>query len=240
MSATLPAGLRIYAIGDIHGRLDLLQRLYAKIRSELDAARPQWSVEIFLGDYVDRGPQSRGVLEFLLSKPAADGRVCLMGNHEDMLIDALADPAGMENWIHNGGLATLASYDVAADHSAGSASLLRLRSVFLSVLPPSHRAFMERLLRMVTFGSYVFVHAGIRPGRALDAQDPADLVWIREPFLYSDADFGKIVVHGHTPAAEPEIRANRINIDTGAYFSGRLTCLVLEGETRRFLQGEAA
>ena len=235
--SALPDGLAIYAIGDLHGRLDLLRAMDALIRADLARSRPEKSVEIFLGDYIDRGPQSRELVERLIgSPPLADERICLIGNHEDMLLDALAEPDGFANWLHNGGDATLASYGLNVRPFAAKTELARIRAAFPDHLPPDHRAFFEGLRRWVEFGPYLFVHAGIRPGRPIAEQDPEDLVWIREPFLLSDEDFGRIVVHGHTPVDRPEVRPNRINIDTGAYFTGRLTCLVLEQGTHRFLQ----
>ena len=233
---TLPDGLRIYAIGDVHGRFDLLEALYGRIEEDLDAAPPQRSIEIILGDYIDRGPQSRDVLDWLLdAPPATDERICLLGNHEDMLLSALGEPAFLDQWLVNGGRATLDSY-LPGRRSPAMARTDELHAALVAALPARHRHFLAGLPRMRRFGSYAFVHAGLRPGRTLADQDPQDLVWIREPFLSSGADFGVVVVHGHTPSPEPEVRANRINIDTGAFFTGRLTALALDGERRRFLQ----
>ena len=219
---SLPDGLRIYAIGDIHGRYDLLQTLAARIRSDIEKAPPRSSAEIYVGDYIDRGPQSREVVEWLVGTPSlADRRICLKGNHEAMLLSALADPAWLHHWLSNGAGTTLASYG--------------LGSRELAALPRKHLDFYENLELTASIGSYLFVHAGIRPSLALADQNEEDLVWIREPFLSSDADHGAIVVHGHTPVDVPEVRPNRINIDTGAVFSGHLTCLVLEGTSQRFL-----
>jgi serine/threonine protein phosphatase 1 len=232
----LPDGLAIYAVGDLHGRLDLLEEMQACIRADLFRSRPRESVEIFLGDYIDRGPQSCEVVERLISTPPlADKRVCLMGNHEDMLLKALDDAEGLVNWLHNGGDATLASYGLNVRPFAAKREHARIRALLLERLSQDHLAFFRGLRRCVEFGPYLFVHAGIRPGRPVADQDPADLLWIREPFLLSDEDFGRIVVHGHTPVDRPEVRRNRINIDTGAFFTGRLTCLVLERTTHRFL-----
>ena len=240
MSATppgLPDGLRIYAVGDIHGCFDVLEALYERIRCDLQSARPRESLELFLGDYVDRGPRSREVVEWMIStRPACDRRICLMGNHEDMLLNALADPAAMEHWLSNGGIQTLLSYKSVPLHILAGMTLIQAHRDFSAAFPDAHRRFMSGLLRSAEFGDYIFVHAGLRPGRTLAQQDTEDLVWVREPFLSSAHDFGKLVVHGHTPSDAPEIRPNRINIDTGAVFGGSLTCLVLEGSTRRFLQ----
>jgi serine/threonine protein phosphatase 1 len=238
---SLPDGLRVYAIGDIHGRFDLLQALYTMIRRDLDEAPPAQSVEIFLGDYVDRGPRSRDVLAWLIDAPPATGeRICLLGNHEDMLLSAVGDPAFLEQWLVNGGWDTLDSYCAPQWRHGARVTVAEAYAALLSAVPQNHRDFLTNLRRSASFGSYLFVHAGLRPGRLLEEQDPLDLIWIREPFLSCGIHFGAIVVHGHTPVPEPEIRANRINIDTGAFFTGRLTCLALEGETRRFLQVEAS
>ena len=234
VSGQLPDELRVYAIGDIHGRFDLLQILYGEIRRDLEKSRPRRSTEIFLGDYIDRGPQSREVIEWLVrSQPACDERICLMGNHEDLLLAALDREDEVALWFYNGGVATVLSY---YQGPRAELTFSQARNAFLGAFPSHHRAFVENLPRIVVLGGYIFVHAGVNPARAVGDQHAHDLVWIREPFLSSNADFGRIVVHGHTPATEPETRANRINIDTGAFFTGRLTCLVLERDQRRFLQ----
>ena len=233
----LPAGFRIYAIGDIHGRFDLMQELVSDIRRDLKQDPPKRTIEIFLGDYVDRGPQSREIIDWLIqTPPISDQRICLLGNHEDMLLQAIEDPAAMRNWLYNGGGETLLSYGVSVRGVSSSARLTDLQQLFRASLPGPHLQFFASLRRMVDFAPYLFVHAGIRPGRPIEDQDPEDLVWIREPFLHSDADFGRVVVHGHTPAMHPEIRRNRINIDTGAVFTGCLTCAAFEGGELRFLQ----
>jgi serine/threonine protein phosphatase 1 len=233
----LPDGLRIYAIGDIHGRLDLLQELASEIRRDLKQNPPGRSLEIFLGDYVDRGPQSRGVVEWMAEAPlVADERLCLLGNHEDMLLRSLDDISVMRTWLFNGGGETLLSYGVKARGLGGQAGLVDLQQGFRASLPGAHLEFLAGLPRSIALAPYFFVHAGIRPKLPLDEQDPEDLIWIREPFLHSNEEFGCIVVHGHTPVMSPEVRTNRINIDTGAVFTGCLTCVVLEGTEQRFLQ----
>jgi serine/threonine protein phosphatase 1 len=172
----------------------------------------------------------------ITAPPIPDERICLLGNHEEILLNALDDTKAMANWLYNGGGETLLSYGVTARLLGGEAGVIELQRGFRTALPASHLEFLASLPRSVAIAPYLFVHAGIRPGRPVEEQDPVDLVWIREPFLHSDADFGCIVVHGHTPAMHPEVRRNRINIDTGAVFTGCLTCLVLEGTERRFLQ----
>ncbi len=232
----LPEGTRVYAVGDIHGRLDLLQELAGKIERDLASAPVDRVVELYVGDYIDRGPDSRGVVEWMMeTPPLGNERICLMGNHEEMLLQALNISSGMTDWLFNGGDETIASYLVGRTERPDFPTFEALRQAFVAALPESHRKFFSSLPRMAEIGGYLFVHAGIRPGVPLDAQDPEDLIWIREPFLDSDADFGKVVVHGHSPVSAPEVRANRIGIDTGAAYGGRLTCLVLEGAGHRFL-----
>ena len=233
----VPAGVRAYVIGDIHGRFDLLTALYKKIAADIAANAPASSMEVFLGDYVDRGPNSRDVVEWLIRTPAVtDERICLKGNHEEILLECLKSHAAISGWRDLGGFETLYSYGVAPPVSGTPDDLRRAHHAFTTALPSDHVDFFRSLSTSAELGSYLFVHAGINPGRKLDAQRSQDLLWIREPFLSSTLDFGRVVVHGHTPVEKPQVRNNRINIDTGAYITGRLTCLVLEGDSRRFLR----
>lgn len=237
MTATVPPGTRVYAIGDVHGRLDLLVRLEAMIEADLARSHPARTVAVYLGDYVDRGPDSRGVLDHLLDRPLpVDEIVHLLGNHEDVMCQFLADAWVGENWIRFGGRETLASYGVAPDRELPSKEwLLQAQEAFVRAVPERHLAFLEGLPLRHEEGGYLFVHAGIRPRIPLDRQRRHDLLWIRHEFLDSGVDHGRVVVHGHSISSEPEILSNRIGLDTGAFMSGRLTALVLEGETRRLL-----
>ena len=233
----LSPGSRAYAIGDIHGCIEPLRRLHRLIHAHAAAHPATRNVIVYLGDYVDRGPDSRGVID-VLSEAAPPGfeRVYLKGNHEESLLQFLADAQHGPQWFTYGGDATLRSYGVEAPRSPlDSAGLERAQREFAQNLPPEHRNFFRRLGLMHVENDYVFVHAGLRPGVSLDAQDPDDLLWIREEFLRSDVEFGKIVVHGHSISETPTVRHNRIGIDTGAFAGGPLTCLVLEGTTRAFL-----
>ncbi|MXP63620.1 serine/threonine protein phosphatase [Roseomonas sp. M0104] len=221
----LPAGLRIYAIGDVHGCAARLGTLHAAIADDWASRPATHCVLVHLGDYVDRGPDSAAVLERLCGPGPVPGaqEVVLRGNHEAMMLDSLAAGAGTaaeDLWLWNGGDATLASY------GARDASFAP---------PAAHRALLERTLFSWQAGSYFFVHAGIDPRRPLESQRSQDLLWIREPFLSWPRPLPMIVVHGHTPSRAPELRGNRIGIDTGAVAGGALTCLVLEGERLRFL-----
>ncbi len=230
-AAAVPPDTRVYAVGDVHGCATLLARLHELIRADAAAAPERRRVVVYLGDYVDRGPDSAGVVDMLIAGPGEGFEaVHLKGNHEDFLLRFLADPSIGGLWLMNGGGATLASYGVDGDGGAD------LRRAFLHALPKTHRAFYEGLRLWHREGTYLFVHAGIRPGRPVESQLAEDLLWIREPFLLSRADHGCVVVHGHTPVGAPEILDNRINVDTGAVWSGRLTALVLYGAERSFLQ----
>jgi serine/threonine protein phosphatase 1 len=207
-----------------------------KIATDMQQRPGEAAMEIFLGDYVDRGPNSKDVLEILMSEPALGGtRHCLRGNHEQMLLDFLAEPGVLLDWRRLGGFETLHSYGVTPRMSLQLEDAIELRDAFIAALPAAHLSFLRSTLLSQAAGGYFFAHAGIRPGTALEAQSPDDLLWIREPFLDSRRDHGKIIVHGHTPSQEPEVMANRINIDTGAFLTGRLTCVVLEGQGMRFI-----
>ena len=237
----LTEGQRLYVIGDIHGRLDLLTTLVARISTDL-SARPHPAPKlIFLGDYVDRGPDSSGVIETLMA--LRDGPVptaFLLGNHDAYVLAYLNDAEWFDlanHWLHPslGGWATLASYGVlGADPLQPAAT----HGAFVMAFPPEHLDFLEACALTLRIGGYLFVHAGIRPGVPLEAQDRYDLIWIREPFLSSTADFGFKVVHGHTIVPMVEHHPNRIAIDTGAVRTDRLSCLVLEADAVALLEAE--
>lgn len=234
----IPPNLRIYAVGDIHGCRERLARLHQAI--ERDAAGVAGrKVVVYLGDYVDRGEDPAGVIEDLL-RPAPQGfeRVFLKGNHEDFLLRSLTDKSALLPWLANGGDTTCRAYGVEPTNPPdGVKDLLGwLQQRLGEALPTSHRRFLETLQLTYSEGDYFFCHAGVRPGVGLDEQSEEDLLWMREPFLSSRHPLGKVVVHGHTPAASPERRANRIGIDTGACYGGTLTALVLEDDAQRFLQ----
>ena len=233
-------GRLVYAVGDIHGHLDALEPLLGELRDDLARSRPaERPLLVFLGDYVDRGPDSRGVIDAILALEA-DGDfevVALKGNHEDALLRFLCDPGFGPNWLANWGETTLWSYGVKpAALGEEAVETSRVQAELAAALPPAHRDFLARLPMSVGVGDYLFVHAGVRPGVPLGAQNERDLLWIRYDFLESDADFGKVVVHGHTPLDRPELKANRIGIDTGVYYSGVLTAVRLEGARQRIIQ----
>jgi len=241
--AATPEGVRLVAIGDIHGRLDLLQGLIAQLRGSCTAAPdpdlPATETHlIFLGDYIDRGPQSAETIEWLINlAPAWAMPHFLRGNHEQCFLDVLAGTAPDETaaaWLEYGGMETLSSYGVSA-RLLYSGDLDAIRAAARDAVPFHHRRFLAATQLSLRFGDYVFAHAGIRPGVPLDAQREEDLIWIREPFLTSEEDFGAVVVHGHTITPEPQNLPNRIGVDTGAYRHGVLSAVILEERNRRFL-----
>jgi len=235
--AQAPDGARIYAIGDIHGRADLLSRLHAQIAADAQGSSASRKCVVYLGDYVDRGLNSREVVDLLLEGPPEGFEaIHLKGNHEEFLLRFLEDVTVGLGWFANGGEATLYSYGVRAPH--GTSHLTRLEQMqaqFREILPDAHLRFLRNLGRWHIEGGYLFVHAGIRPGVPFDAQRDDDILWIRELFLDDERDHGKIVVHGHTISERPQVRHNRIGIDTGAYATGVLTALVLDGRDQTFL-----
>ncbi|HEX3884321.1 MAG TPA: metallophosphoesterase family protein [Stellaceae bacterium] len=231
----LPEPRRLYAIGDIHGHAKLLDRMIDAIARDLGGIAADECLTVTLGDYIDRGPASRAVIERLTHNPFPTKFVPLRGNHEALLDGFLADPEVAGQWRHYGGLETLHSYGVDVSHVMRGKFYAAAAEALAEALPPAHVDFLASLRNSLTVGRYFLCHAGVRPGIALDRQTEDDLLWIRDEFLGSRANFGKLVVHGHSPVEEPEVRTNRINVDTGAFMTGRLTCVVLEDERVRFL-----
>ncbi len=226
---------RIYAIGDIHGRLDLLERVIAAIERDV-AQHGAAALTVTLGDYVDRGPASCGVLDRLASNPFPTPYVALKGNHEAFMESFLEDPTRGPHWRELGGLETLHSYGISVGRFMMGASFQDAALALREALKPSHAGFLQSLKTSHSHGKYFMCHAGVRPGVPLDRQNEQDLLWIRGEFLNSTMDFGKVVVHGHTPVEQPDVRPNRINIDTAAFATGQLTCIALEPDGHRFLK----
>ena len=235
-----PRDTVIYAIGDIHGRLDLLDRIHRQITD--DAVRRMESRRqlVYLGDYVSRGPDSAGVVERVRNwLPEGFERITLKGNHEDLLLRFLDGEIDTgRHWLDYGGLEAMSAYGVVIVErdARDDASVIALREDFAKRLPTSHLEFFRTLQIKHSAGDYFFVHGGVRPGVPLEEQRARDCLWIRKTFLNSDEDHGAMVVHGHSISDQPETRHNRIGIDTGAYRSDVLTCLVLAGQSREFLQ----
>ena len=250
MSAAIPPGQRVYAIGDIHGRFDLLAPLHDAISEDASSAPNLDKTIVYLGDYVDRGPQVYEVVEALASGgPSGLKTIYLRGNHEDMLIGFLGGTFPFGMWLANGGDATLMGYDVDippmmwanvlafGEVDVDESEAAEVRTAFTDKLPATHKEFLEQRLTLHhRCGDYIFVHAGMRPDIPLDQQDPNDLIWIRETFLRSASDHGGVVVHGHSIFDDVDINANRIGVDTGAWRTGCLSCVVLEDDDIRITQ----
>jgi len=232
-----PDGYRAYAIGDIHGRIDLLEDLLAKIETDIASRLSSENIIIFLGDLIDRGPDSAAVVERLRTYSPGDATtIFLSGNHEEVMLRVLAGEKGglLTDWLKFGGAECLQSYGVDPAVVATKSEAAALRAIKAAV-PQAHADFLASFADTFRFGDYLFVHAGIRPGLGIADQAGSDLRWIREPFLEDTADHGFVVVHGHTISSKVEQRANRIGLDTGAYRTGILTALAVEGANRWFL-----
>jgi serine/threonine protein phosphatase 1 len=231
----VPQGTRVYAVGDIHGRMDLLEKLLVQIKTHAGQEKRQNSL-VFLGDYVDRGPQSKDVVDYLMRMqwPGWD-IVYLRGNHDQAVLDFLEDASFYRAWREFGAAETLLSYGVTPPRFDAEGAFAKAHDDFLRKCPESHVEFLRSLPFFHIVGDYMFVHAGVRPGIALDRQSPEDMMWIREEFLFSDLRLDKVIVHGHSPSERPVLRANRIGVDTGAYATDCLTAVVLEGEECTFL-----
>ena len=230
--ASLPSGQRIYAIGDVHGCLDRLAAVHEQIAEDLANRPVDISVLVHLGDYVDRGLDSAQVVDWLSGgAPVPVERIVnLMGNHEDMMLQALTgtDKEANSTWLANGGADSLLSWEISRKVAPAE---------WAGLIPAEHQTFLRELKINFRFGQYFFVHAGIRPGVPLDKQEKQDMLWIREPFLSWKHSLDVVVVHGHTPRQEPVVRLNRIGIDTGAVMGGTLTCVVLEEDRLGFILG---
>ena len=230
--ASLSPGQRVYAIGDIHGCLDRLAAVHEQIADDLAARPVDDSILVHLGDYVDRGLDSAQVVDWLSGGAPVPVRriVNLMGNHEDMMLHALpgTDKEATSTWLSNGGADSLLSWEISRKVPPVE---------WATLIPAEHQTFLRELEISFRHGGYIFVHAGIRPGVPLDKQEKQDMLWIREPFLSWKHSHEAVVVHGHTPRHEPEVRLNRIGVDTGAVMGGVLTCVVLEEDKLGFIRG---
>jgi serine/threonine protein phosphatase 1 len=232
-----PASLRAYGIGDVHGRLDLLRDLLARIGRDDDARPPAKTFIVLLGDLVDRGPDSRGVIDYLLAHSNGPARmVFIKGNHEELFLRVLEGHEEVVNdWLTYGGYECAESYGV-SQGSTLNATPAEIIERLRAAVPESHRKFLAEMADTFRFGDYLFVHAGIRPGVAVDEQTGKDLRWIREGFLDDRTDHGLVVIHGHTIVEGPEEHPNRIALDTGAYKNGVLTAIGLEGSRRWYVE----
>ncbi len=233
----IPQGRRVYAVGDVHGRLDLFEALIAAIETDDAACRPAQTTIILLGDLIDRGPDSAGVIAAARAWSQRRTVRILLGNHEEMLLRALDSDEVMRHFLRFGGRETVLSY-LAEPNQYHRAELSEARALMEAAIPQGDLDFIRSFEDSIAVGDYLFVHAGIDPETPLDAQRAGDLRWIREPFLSHTDSFGPVVVHGHTITNKPQIRHNRIGLDTGAYRSGRLTALGLQGTARWLIEGQ--
>jgi serine/threonine protein phosphatase 1 len=224
----LPEGIRIYAIGDVHGRADLLERVFTGIDRHIAAHPIERPIQVLVGDYIDRGPNSREVLDRLIGRAKSNEMILLKGNHETFILDFLRNPSMLQSWSQMGGLETLMSYGLIPSLNADAQTQRDLVIALQATLPKTHVALLEGLQSSFSCGGFFFAHAGVKPGVPLADQREADLLWIRDEFLLYEGKFDKIVVHGHTPVRAVDMRPNRINIDTGAYATGNLTCIIIE------------
>jgi len=236
----MPAGILTYAIGDIHGRADLLSELLVELRADAAAAPSSMRrIIVFLGDYIDRGPDSGKVIDLILDLGKGEEFEvrALKGNHEEALLTFLKDPTGGAAWIQHGGAETLGAYGVAVPRlRTDMEGWAEARDQLVLAMPQSHLAFFQSLDIVFELGDYFFVHAGVRPHIPLDQQSEHDLLWIREEFLDASPSWRKVIVHGHTPMPEPVLSPLRIGLDTGAYATGRLSAIRLVDIDRRIIQ----
>ena len=236
-ASAVPAGERIYAVGDVHGRLDLLEALIAAIEADDAERSPAQTCVVLLGDLVDRGPDSAGVIAAARAWGRQRRVRILLGNHEEMLLRALDSDELMRHFLRYGGRETILSY-LSEPDTYHRADLAGARELMQAAIPDEDLDFIRSFEDSIAIGDYLFVHAGVHPDTALDEQRTADLRWIREPFLSHPDSFGPVVVHGHTITDKPHVRHNRIGLDTGAYRSGRLTALGLQGSTRWLIEAQ--
>ncbi|MBW3097122.1 metallophosphoesterase family protein [Pseudohoeflea coraliihabitans] len=234
-TAEPPAGMRIVAIGDVHGCREQLARLLDRVEAEIARDGPEeWRI-VMLGDYVDRGPESRGVLDLLTERSRDPRFICLAGNHDDRMLEFLRDSAQKDFFLRFGGRQTAESYGVNLDERS-EAAFAASRQALAATVPAQHLRFLEALPASAEFGDFFFCHAGIRPGVSLAQQSRNDLTWIRREFLDFEGPHPRLIVHGHTPHAAVQLRRNRVNIDTCAFDTGVLTALVAEGRRKWLLQ----
>lgn len=233
--ARVPAGERLYVMGDIHGRFDLFEALIRAVEEDTASGKEAETTIILLGDLVDRGPESAGVIKLARLWNEYRNIRFLAGNHEEMFLEAFEDKEVLRHFLKHGGRETILSYGVTKEEF-NTASLEELQEIMFRRVPRSDREFLAAFEDMFSIGDYLFVHAGINPKKSLEDQQPRELRWIRDPFLKHKEKHSHIVVHGHTITEEIDERKNRIGIDTGAYRFGRLTVLVLEDDQRRYIQ----
>jgi serine/threonine protein phosphatase 1 len=232
-----PEGRTIYVVGDIHGRLDLLEKVHRQIDEDKKGVSPVLVTEVYLGDYIDRGPDPAGVVSRLIERGRRTQAIFLRGNHEQIILDFIEGGRCLEDWRALGGIPTLLSYQLDPLQLARDVPEDMVRAALIRKLPSEHRQFYAATARYCDAEPYLFVHAGIRPAVKLEDQSLMDLMTIRSDFLDFGGDLGRIVVHGHTPVMKPDLRPNRINVDTGAFATNNLTCLKIDERGPQVLSG---
>lgn len=235
--SSAPDGSRIYAVGDIHGRLDLLKSINKKIKKDISENKSERNVVIYIGDYVDRGNDSQGVINELINNPIEGAEsIHLCGNHENAMMEYFSDPGVAYGWFAWGGKATVRSYGVKSKDKKGRpVSEEQIHELFNELVPDNHKKFLKNLKYYHIEGDYIFVHAGLKPGIPLEKQHVDDMMTIRDAFIYPKTRFEKTVVFGHTVFDQPFVGNGRIGIDTGAYATGRLTAVILEKTNVEFI-----
>ena len=227
-SATLPSGTRIYAVGDIHGQLVNLQKVLGKIKADIRARPIQDITTVFVGDYIDRGLASKAVIDTLINEDGIGSKITLRGNHEELMLAALDDPDNMKDWCTVGGIQTAFSYGVDVQDLMVGRGYEAAQKSLRNAVPRSHTDWLHGLPSRHEIADFFFCHAGIDPDKSIESQVDADLLWIRRKFTNDERTYSKIIVHGHSPVEQVDVRHNRINVDTGAFFTGNLACVALE------------
>lgn len=225
---TLANGTRIYVVGDVHGQLESLKGVIEKIRTDINCRPTQDVFTVFIGDYIDRGLASKSVIDAIIDESGIGAKITLRGNHEEMMLRSLDDVACMKEWCAVGGVQTIFSYGVDIQDLMIGRGYDGAQAALIAALPRSHLAWLRGLSSRYENGDYFFCHAGINPDKSIDDQEDSDLLWIRHKFTDDERNYPKIIVHGHSPVERVDIRHNRINVDTGAFFTGNLSCIALE------------
>ena len=224
----LPSGTRVYVVGDIHGQLENLQNVLGKIKADIRSRPIQDISTVFVGDYIDRGLASQAVIDTIINESEIGSKITLKGNHEELMLAALGDAENMKDWCAVGGIQTAFSYGVDVQDLMVGRGYEAAQKSLVSAVPSGHLDWLRGLLSRYEIGDFFFCHAGIDPDRPIGAQVEADLLWIRRKFTNDERTYSKIIVHGHSPVEQVDVRHNRVNVDTGAFFTGNLACVALE------------
>ena len=234
--AALPIDTRIYAIGDIHGKINLLTQLIRKIKEDANIRPIRKVLTVFMGDYIDRGLESKSVIESIINENGIGEKITLLGNHEKLMLSSLEDVGSMKSWCAMGGIQTMFSYGVDVQDIMLRRGYEVAQVALIEAVPRHHLLWLRGLQSRYEYGDYFFCHAGVNPDRSLSDQDESDLLWIRHKFTNDKRIYPKIIVHGHSPVDHVDIRSNRINVDTGACYTENLSCVALEHDGIRLIQ----